>query len=104
MDFTIELGFGGWFLLISASLIFGAVAQLIGETETGMEWLIDAIAFFVGALFASEFITGWTTIEPVWEGLALVPALVGGVVVGVIVEVATRFMTGGHYVAGHAPV
>jgi hypothetical protein len=33
----------------------------------------------------------------VWDGLALVPALIGGLVVGGVVEVATRYMTGGTY-------
>jgi hypothetical protein len=46
---------------------------------------------------ASEFIVAWRTFEPVWDGLALVPALLGGLVVGIIVEVATRRLTGGTY-------
>ena len=105
MEFSIEMGFGGWALVIAASLIFGAIAQLVGETETGVEWLVDAIAFGIGAVVASEFITAWTAVDPVWDGLALVPALVGGLVAGLVVEVATRLATGGHYLSGgHAPV
>jgi len=103
MDFTIEIGLGGWALMIAASLIFGGIAQLVGETETGVEWLVDAVAFFIGALVASEFVTAWTTVEPVWDGVALVPALIGGLVVGIVVEIATRLVTGGHYLGGHAP-
>jgi hypothetical protein len=34
--------------------------------------------------------------------LAIVPALVGGLVVGLIVEVSTRYMTGGRYI--HHPM
>ena len=100
MELSIALGIGGWILLILAALVFGAVAQYIGETRTGFEWLIDAIAFAIGALVASEFVIAWQAFEPVWDGLALVPALAGGLVVGVIVEVVTRFTTGGTYV-GH---
>jgi len=37
---------------------------------------------------------------PVVDGLALVPALVGGLVVGLAVEIATRYFTGGHYTHG----
>jgi hypothetical protein len=33
----------------------------------------------------------------VFEGLAIVPALIGGLVLGVVVEVATRLITGGTY-------
>jgi hypothetical protein len=37
---------------------------------------------------------------PVVDGLALVPALAGGLVVGLVVEFATRYVTGGHYTHG----
>ena len=97
MEFAISLGIGGWILLIVAALVFGAIAQYVGETRTGFEWLVDAIAAGVGALAASEFMVGWRTFEPTWNGLALVPALIGGLVVGLVVEVATRYMTGGTY-------
>lgn len=97
MEFAIGLGLGGWILLVVGALLFGGIAQLVGETRTGYEWLVDAIAVGIGALVASEFIIGLQTFEPVWDGLALVPALVGGLVVGVIAEVGTRYMTGGTY-------
>ena len=97
MEFAISLGVGGWAILIVGALVFGAVAQFVGETRTGYEWLVDAIAAAIGALVASEFIVSWRTFEPTVDGLALVPALIGGLVVGLVVEVATRFMTGGTY-------
>jgi uncharacterized membrane protein YeaQ/YmgE (transglycosylase-associated protein family) len=97
MEFAIALGFGGWIVLIVGALAFGVVAQLVGETRTGFEWIVDAIAAGIGALAASEFIVAWRTFEPTWDGLALLPALLGGIVVGVVVEVATRYMTGGTY-------
>jgi uncharacterized membrane protein YeaQ/YmgE (transglycosylase-associated protein family) len=100
MEFVITLGIGGWALLIVGALAFGVVAQFIGETRTGFEWLVDAIGFGIGALVASEFIVAWQTFEPVWDGLAIVPALIGGLVLGIVVEVATRYLTGGTY-AGH---
>jgi uncharacterized membrane protein YeaQ/YmgE (transglycosylase-associated protein family) len=97
MDFAIGLGLGGWVILIVGALAFGVIAQFVGETRTGYEWLVDAIAAGIGALFASEFIVAWRTFEPTWDGLALVPALLGGIVVGLVVEVATRYLTGGTY-------
>jgi uncharacterized membrane protein YeaQ/YmgE (transglycosylase-associated protein family) len=97
MEFAIGLGLVGWIVLIVGALVFGAVAQFVGETRTGFEWLVDAIAAGIGALAASEFIVAWRTFEPTWDGLALVPALLGGIVVGLVVEVATRYMTGGTY-------
>lgn len=97
MDFAITLGLGGWLLLIAGAIAFGVVAQFIGRVETGVEWLVDAVAAGIGALVGSEFIVSWRTFEPVWDGLALVPALVGGLVVGIVVEVATRRISGGTY-------
>ena len=97
MDFAINLGLAGAIALIAGALLFGVVAQLLGETHTGFEWLIDAIGAGIGALFASEFITAWRTVEPVWDGLAIVPAVIGGLVVGLVVEIATRYLTGGSY-------
>jgi uncharacterized membrane protein YeaQ/YmgE (transglycosylase-associated protein family) len=97
MEIAFALGIGGWALLIVGALVFGVVAQFVGEAETGYEWLVDAIAFAVGAVVASEFVTAWRTVDPVWDGLALIPALLGGLVVGLIVEVVTRYITGGRY-------
>ena len=97
MEFAISIGPGGWAILIAVALIFGAVAQFVGETRTGFEWLVDAVAAAIGALVASEFIVSWRTFEPTLDGLALVPALIGGLVVGLVVEIVTRFTTGGSY-------
>jgi uncharacterized membrane protein YeaQ/YmgE (transglycosylase-associated protein family) len=97
MEFAISLGLGGWLVLAAGAVVLGGIAQFIGQPRTGFEWLATAIAAGIGAVFASEFIVGWQAFEPVWDGLALVPALVGGLVVGTIVEVATRYLTGGTY-------
>jgi uncharacterized membrane protein YeaQ/YmgE (transglycosylase-associated protein family) len=97
MEFAFDLTYLGWAAILVAALAFGLIAQFVGETRTGYEWLADGIAFAIGAIFASEFVTAWQTIDPVWEGVALVPAVAGGLVLGLIVEVATRMLTGGHY-------
>jgi uncharacterized membrane protein YeaQ/YmgE (transglycosylase-associated protein family) len=99
MEFAITLGLGGWALLVVAAFAFGVLAQFIGDTRTSYEWLIDGIAFGIGAVVASEFLVALRTFEPVWDGLALVPALIGGLALGLIVEVATRYLTGGRYTA-----
>ncbi len=97
MEFAITLGVGGWIALVVGALAFGVIAQFIGETRTGYEWLVDAVAAFLGALVASELIVAWRAIDPVFDGLAILPAVLGGLVVGVIVEVVTRTATGGTY-------
>jgi uncharacterized membrane protein YeaQ/YmgE (transglycosylase-associated protein family) len=97
MELAINLGIGAMALVVVVAIAFGVVAQLVGDAKTGYEWLADAVGFLVGAIVASEFIIAWQAIEPVWDGLALIPALLGGLVVGLVVELLTRFTTGGSY-------
>jgi uncharacterized membrane protein YeaQ/YmgE (transglycosylase-associated protein family) len=99
-EFNIALGLGGWAILIIGSVLFGLIAQFVGETRTGFEWLVVAVGAAIGALVASEFVIAWQTMTPVVDGLALIPALIGGLVVGLVVEVATRLTTGGSYTHG----
>lgn len=101
MDLAITLGYGGWFALFAGALLFGVIAQFIGETRTGYEWLVDGIAVALGALIGSEFIISARTFEPVWDGLAIVPAVIGGLVLGIVVEVIARYATGGRYTTAH---
>jgi uncharacterized membrane protein YeaQ/YmgE (transglycosylase-associated protein family) len=97
MEFAISLGFGGLVLLVLGAVAIGVVAQLIGRPGTGYEWIATATGAGIGAIVASEFIVGWQAFGPVWDGLALVPALVGGLIVGAVVDVMTRYLTGGTY-------
>jgi uncharacterized membrane protein YeaQ/YmgE (transglycosylase-associated protein family) len=100
MELSIALGLAGWLLLIVGAAIFGIAAQLIGETANGYEWVVDGIAAGVGALVGSEFIVAWQATGPVFDGLAIVPALVGGLVVGIVAAFATRFLTGSRITHG----
>jgi uncharacterized membrane protein YeaQ/YmgE (transglycosylase-associated protein family) len=99
MELALTLGLWGWIAVIVGALVFGVLAQSIGETRTGYEWLVDAIAAGFGAIVASEFIVATQSFGPMFDGLAIVPALIGGLVVGLAAELATRFATGGTYVA-----
>jgi uncharacterized membrane protein YeaQ/YmgE (transglycosylase-associated protein family) len=101
MELAINLGYGGWLALLAGALLFGVIAQFIGETRTGYEWLADGVAAALGAVIASEFIISARTWEPVWDGLAIVPAVVGGLALGVLVELSTRYLTGGRYTTAH---
>lgn len=97
MELAISLGLGGWLVIFAGALLFGVIAQFLGEVRTGYEWLVDSIGFGVGAVIASELVISFRTYEPVFDGLALVPALIGGLALGVVIELATRFLTGGSY-------
>lgn len=96
-DFNISLGLAGWALVLIGAIVVGVVAQLIGEAPFSFEWVVTAIGALLGAVIASELIVGLRAFEPVWDGLALVPALVGGLIAAVVVAVATRYLTGGSY-------
>lgn len=103
MEFTIDLGVGGWVLLIVGAVLLGGIAQFIGDVRAGYEWIVTAVAAFLGGLVASEFIVAWREFEPLVDGLAIVPAIIGALVVGIVVDAITRYATHGSYM-GHAPV
>lgn len=102
MELALSLGVFGWIAAIAGALVFGILAQAIGQARTGYEWVIVSIAALVGAVAASEFIVAWQSFGPMFDGLAIVPALIGGLVVGGAVEIATRVVTGGSYVSSPA--
>ena len=97
MELAIDMGLWAWGAVIIAAIAIGLLGQFIGRAGTGYEWLATAIGVALGAVAASEFVIAWRAIDPVWDNLALIPAVIGGLVVGVIVQVATRLLTGGTY-------
>lgn len=94
---TYDLGSTGLQILLAYSIGFGAIAQLIvGVPRTRWLWLLAAAGWFVGALIASEVLFGTETIDeiqPIIEGLAYDEALLGGLIGGLVVTVATFFAT-----------
>ena len=97
MEFSFDIGILGALVLAFGALALGVALQLLGSYEQGYEWLVTGVAAFIGGFVASEFIVGWQAWEPVFDGLALIPALIGAIVVGVPVAVVTRLSTGGSY-------
>lgn len=95
MKFEIELA--GLGLLAVISLAYGVVAQVVlGKATTRWLWLIAAVAWFVGGLFASEVIWGTLTetdIQPIIAGLAFDESLLGGLVLGLLAVLVTWFVT-----------
>jgi uncharacterized membrane protein YeaQ/YmgE (transglycosylase-associated protein family) len=95
MELAMDLGAGGLLLLLVVALLIGSTAQEIGTAASEYEWVVTTIAALLGGLVASECIVAFRDVEPVWDGLALIPALVGALGMGVIAEVVTRRTTGG---------
>ena len=93
-----DLGLQGLALLIIPALLFGLVAQLLAwRSASHVIWLIGAIAWFVGGLFASEVLFGSETTEenlqPLIDGLLWDEALIGGFVTGMIAVIAAWLAT-----------
>jgi hypothetical protein len=96
-----DLGLQGLALLIIPAIAFGLVAQLIvWRSATHWMWLIGAVAWFIGGLFASEVLYGSEVTEqnlqPLVDGLLWDEALIGGLVTGLIVVLVTWFATRSH--------
>lgn len=94
MELTVDLGPGGWIYLVTGAVLFGASVQYFGQPQTGFDWLVDAIAAGIGALLASEGVVAWQAWGPIVDGLAVVPAVLGGLAVGLAVEIVVRYVTG----------
>jgi uncharacterized membrane protein YeaQ/YmgE (transglycosylase-associated protein family) len=84
------LGVWGAIVMIAFALVLGVAAQMYGEKHTTYEWLITGIAAVAGAIVASEYLGTISAYGPQFDGLALVPALIGAAVVGVIVDYFSR--------------
>ena len=75
---------------------FAALCTQYGISEkTGYEWLIVGVGASVGAWLASEitwtqWFTGLTDLGPQFDGLLVIPAVIGGLVIGAIVEFVAR--------------
>ncbi len=82
----------GWIVVAAGAVVVGVVAQLIEGLRVPYQWVITGVAGFVGAVASSEWLyPNWT---PAWEGIALWPALIGGLVVAVVVDLIERYLAG----------
>jgi hypothetical protein len=93
-----DLGLTGLGTLVALSLIFGVIVRIVPGRETRWEWLIGAIGYFIGGLLVSEVMFAGATeeeLQPIIDGLAFDEAMLGGLLVGVLVVIATRFVTHG---------
>jgi len=93
-----DLGLQALGILLALSLGFGLIVHLVGWAGTRWAWLIAAAAYFLGGLFVSEVMFAGVTeqeLQPVIDGLAFDEALLGGLVVGIVAVLATRYVTHG---------
>lgn len=91
-------------VLVLGALILGGITQFIGEPRIGFEWLFPAAAVLVGGWLGSEAFGTASTWGPAFEGLYIVPALIGGVILGAVVDVIVRYLSGGSYTHEPRPI
>jgi uncharacterized membrane protein YeaQ/YmgE (transglycosylase-associated protein family) len=85
--------------LVLGALVVGAMAKYIGRVTFGYEWILVAAGAVVGGWLGSEAFGTFSTWGPVFDGLYLLPALIGAIVVGGAVDGLTRIASGGTYLA-----
>ena len=91
-------------LLIAGAAVIGIASYFIGEVRAWYEGVITGLAALVGGYLASEAFGGASTWGWEVQGLYVVPALIGAVVVGGIVDVIVRYLTGGSYTYEPRPI
>lgn len=77
-------------ILVVGALVVGWLYRYVGEKQEGWAWLITAIGAGVAAFIGSEWLGSASTWGPETGGMFLLPALIGAVVGGGIVEWVVR--------------
>lgn len=88
------MGILGFTVLIVASLVFGLGVQLVMRPASIYDWLIVAAVTAIGGFVGSELLTSnmFTGIANTYalDGLIVFPAVITGLVLGMLAEAAIR--------------
>jgi len=84
--------------IVVIALIVGIAVQYAIKGGVGYEWSIVALAGAFGAYFASETVVGSTVPlldgitqwGPEFDGMFVIPALIGGVLLALIADIGVR--------------
>ncbi len=91
-------------LLVAGAILIGVFAHFIGDVRTGWEGPVVAVAALIGGYIGSEALGTFSTWGYAFEGLYVLPALIGGVVLGFVVDAILRYSTEGSYVHHARPI
>lgn len=91
-------------LLVIGAVLLGVIPQFIGEPKLAVEWIFPMIGVLVGGWIGSEALGSLSTWGYAFEGLYVLPALIGGVVLGAAVDVVVRYVSGGSFVHEPRPI
>ena len=91
---TLDMTVLAFAVVTLAAVLVGVLVQLYLAPKTSYEWLITAVGVSIGAWFASELTwTQWfsnANLGPTWEGILIIPAVIGGLVLGAVFEFVSR--------------
>jgi hypothetical protein len=91
-------------LLVAGALLIGVVAHYIGEAAVSWEWAATGAAALVGGYLGSESFGSVSTSGPVFEGLYVLSAVIGGLVLGGVVDALVRYSMQGSYARHARPI
>lgn len=87
------MGYWGVIALLAGALVLGFAWDAIGHAGRRYAWLFAAIGAFVGAYVASEFLGTASSWGPALDGVFVLPALIGAIILGGLVEWGVRATT-----------
>ena len=92
------MGFVAFAVIVVVALIVGIAVQYRVKGGVSYQWFIVALAGVFGAYFASETVVGSTVPlldgitqwGPEFDGMFVIPALIGGVLLALIADIGVR--------------
>jgi hypothetical protein len=90
MTTAIDIGPAGILALVLGALLLGYGSQALGEGPVRHEWLVATAGALIGGLAGSELLNATPLIRPVWDGIAVVPALLGAMLMSGVASVGYR--------------
>ena len=84
------VGSSALLVLLSAAVMLGVVLQALGNSRMYARWPATALASAVGGYAASELVGALSAGAWEWDGLAVVPGVLGVVITGALVDVVLR--------------
>ncbi len=91
-------------LLVLGALLIGVVSQYIGDVTVGYEWAVTGAGALIGGYLGSEAFGTASTWGPEFQGLYVLPAIIGALIVGFVVDAILRYSTEGSYVHHPQPI
>lgn len=99
----VGMGAAAALLLVFGAIVIGAISHFVGRVAVGYEWAVTGLAALVGGYVGSEALGQVSTWGPAYDGLYIVPALIGAVVLGAFVDALVRYATHGTYAPEPSP-